>query len=170
MIQVEGKIVPTAPPMIREALYRYDKNLHLNFDPVMYCWQVWRRDDFTGQLHHLFNYLNPDGSYRELSSSIIDKLNECRWNAEHPDELRRLLVDNVYKQIEREQKAVHDDMVHISKDIALKKRFNEIKEKIKSVSIKDWATKRVLKNQDGSVARGPDGKPVEWIPHSSLTK
>jgi len=165
-----GQHYPSPPQDILRRLKLYDSRLHLNFETKMYCWQIWWRDDKTGQLEFAFNFLNEDGSYRELDNSIFIKLDECRWRATHPEEVQKMYVDDVLKKIQEEEAASHDNCKYISKDKSLRKRFEDVKEKIKSIPLKEWARKRYLKNSDGSVARDLHGNPVVWQPHSSLLK
>lgn len=170
MIELDSDILPYPPEDILRGLGVYDPRLHLNFDPKLRRWQLWRRSELTGRLEFLFNYQNPDGTYRALDAGIYLELDKGRWLANHPEILHKHAVDDLYDQIAREQKAVHDDMIHISKDSSLKKRFEDIKEKMKSISLKEWSTPKYLKEKDGSVARDEEGNPVQWVPHKSLTE
>lgn len=146
-----------------------DPNLHLNFDPSLWLWQVWWRNP-EGVLEHVFNVCSPEGGYEELDYRVIEQVKQARYFAEHPELLQKHLVDDFLENIQKDEEREREQVRHIASDSSLQKTFNQTVEKLKSIPMSEWKKRRYLKNRDGSVARTVDGSPVEWVPHKSLLK
>lgn len=153
-------------------LYRLDRDLVLCFDREMGRWQIWRKDADSGRLEFIINVINDDGSYRPLDDRTINILKMNRFYAENPDLLIKTMIDD---ENERREKAIEktlDNLKSVSKDRALKKEFERIRELAASVSAKEWQKPIVAKDEKGRVLRDLKGNVVcTYKPHISwLTK
>ena len=132
------EVYPVPPEDFCKKLFQFDRNLQLNFDPGQGVWSVWHRHPDTGEFTHVMNVVEDDGSYRPLDGRVFLVLERNRFFANNPDELEKVLCDDLESEMDRQKRAVHDDVKHLSKDRSLKKEFLRIKDLAGSISQRDW--------------------------------
>lgn len=165
-----GQSYPEAPRFIRVALWDIDPHLELNWEPKLKIWQLWRKNPVTRQRDHIFNYMNPDGSFKPLDYGICKQAMSARYYADHPELLEKMFVDDFLDSLKKDEDRERQDILHMAKDKPLLKKFNDVCEKIKSIPWSEWRKVRPLKNRDGSTVLNAENKPVMWQPHHSLLK
>ena len=132
------ELLPVPPADFCRRLYQFDKYLQLNFHAGQGCWQILRRDADTGQIDHVMNVVNPDGSFRELDERTFEILRRNRYYAENPSELIDKVVNQIERDVERDKKRCAAERQHMAKDKSLKKQWDNVVELAKSISWRDW--------------------------------
>lgn len=156
------ELLPVPPADFCRRLKLFDPYLQLNFHSGMGCWQVYRRDAETGEISHVMNVVNNDGSFRELDERTFDILRRNRYYAENPNELIDKMVDEIARGRERDKQRSADDIRMLSKDKALKKKFNEVVELAKSISWQEWV------KPQGKYVDGDGNVKYRYVPDKTL--
>ena len=151
------EIRPVPPQKFCVRLKRFDPNLMLNWDPGHGVWAIWHKDSTSGEVSHVMNVVEPDGSYRMLDNKVFDNLRMNRFYARNPDLAERDFVDKVLEQHEREENFANDELRHFAKDKTLIRKFNETKERARSVSWNTWQNPQQL---SGGI----------YMPHNSIKR
>lgn len=164
------RVRPIPPNSFCKKLYRFDPDLRITWDDGMACWQIWHQNNITSELSHVMNVIENDGSYRQLDDRVFQVLIRNRWYAEHPDALEKDYVDGFIENLETDRQKKMDDLKHLAKDSALKKRFERARELAGFVDRREWTTSRPLYGPDGKPLVNAEGKNVMYVPHESLNE
>ncbi len=166
----ESVIRPVPPASFCKKLYHYDKDLRITWCTHVKAWQIWFCDPDTQELSHVMNVVEPDGTARDLDDRVFVILDKNKYYAQHPEEMQADFVDAFTTEVSKDQLNRIEDLKHLSKDRALKRQFEKIREMASRIDKNELTTSRYLKNLDGTPALGIDGKPVMYVPHESLLK
>ena len=157
------EVYPVPPKDFCRKLYRIDPNLHLNFDTVQKVWHIWCKDPYNGTMDHVMAVVEPDGSYRPLDNRAIDQLIRNRYYQQNPDLLIKLLLDDPEFDDQKRLSSAHDNVRHLSKDSALRRRFESFQEQARLTPISNFMKPKII--------HGPDGKPVTYVdPKTGIEK
>lgn len=165
---IEAKILPVPPADFLRRLYEYDRNLQLNFDPTHGVWAIWCKDPISGRLDHVMSVVEPNGSFRPLDERVFLQLRANRYYQQNPDELKKVLIDDLLTKRENDQKFVHDEMKHVAKDKSLKKRFEKVRDLAGSVPWDEWKKPFVLHDKAGNVLHNAKGNAIMYKPDKSF--
>ena len=148
-------------------LYRFDPDLRITWDDGMGCWQIWHVDRNTNKLSHVMNVVENDGTYRPLDDRVFLILAKNRWYAEHPEELEADVVDSFIAKRANDERNKQEDLRHLSKDKALQRQFERVREMAGSVGVQEWTTPRSVFGSDGKPILNANGEEVKYIPQHS---
>ena len=151
-------------------LHRFDPDLRTTWNDGMACWQIWCENSETKELSHVMNVIENDGTFRPLDDRVFPILIRNRWYADHPGELSVDMVDRYVEKAEKERADKMENLRHLAKDPALKRRFEKAREMAGFVDRREWTTPRTLFGPDGKPLRNSEGTEVQYIPHDSLTE
>lgn len=166
----EPEIYPVPSSDFCKRLYEYDQNLQLNWDPAHRVWSIWFRDPYTAQVSHVMNVIEHDGGYRPLDERVFHTLKANRYFSENPEELAKKLIDPIIEDRERQQKFVHEELGHLAKDRTLNKKFDEVVDKARSVSWKEWLKPIHMRDENGMILFNYKGEPIIYNPHRTLVE
>lgn len=164
---MEG-VRPIPPNDFCRKLYWFDPDLRITWDDHIGCWQIWHHNRSTQELSHVMNVIENDGTYRPLDDRVFQILTMNRWYAEHPEALEHEMVDGFIENRENDEKRMRDDLKHIAKDSALRKRFDKVREMAGFVDKREWTTQRSLYGPDGKPITNAEGREIQYVPHKSL--
>jgi hypothetical protein len=163
-----NEILPVPPSDFCRRLHGFDPELQINWDGGHKVWSIWHRNSTTGEISHVMNIINADGSFRELDERVFAQLRANRYFAQHPDELEEVLVDSISEKSDRDEAFIHDEMKHLSKDRYLNRKFKEIVENARGINWRDWMSPKALRDSGGNVLYNAKGEAVFYKPHSTL--
>lgn len=149
---IEGNILPMPPSDFCKRLHEFDHRLQLNWDRQHGAWGIWCKED-DGSISHVMSVVEPNGGFRPLDERVFKILRANRHFAQHPDELEKILIDRLLLDVERQERAVHDEMKYISCNKTFRKEFDKIIEDIKAIPEEDWEEK--WKNDAIAIKRMP---------------
>lgn len=135
-------IDPVPSPTFLKKLRAFDPDLVLNWDRAQRVWSIWHKDIRDGSFSHVMNVMEPDGTYRQLDERVFLILERNRFYAENSHLLVKPLCDDWEKDLKHDRKVqaekAHSEYEYLAKDRTLNRKFEEIRDMARSVSLKDW--------------------------------
>lgn len=154
-------LAPTPPESFLKRMAEIDPCLVLRWGKSTQFWSIWYHNPYSGEMDHVLNVVNDDGSFRPLDDRTLMTLRANRFYANNPKLLEKKMCDDLLEEIAQKQKKVRNALQELSKDKALKRRWNAWVEKIRRMDWNEWHKPVYAKNKRGEILyREEGGKPV----------
>lgn len=125
-------------------LYALDPDLFLNWDPACGRWSVWHKDPYDGSINHVVNVMDPNGAYRPLDDRVIQIIHRNRWYAQHPEELKKVLLTDPEEEQKKSDQRTKDNIKLLEKDKAFKREWDKTIDKVKQIPWAEWTTPKKI--------------------------
>ena len=110
-------LTPQPPSDFCKKLYDLDANLFVRWHPGHKRWSIWWMSPDDGHIDHVVTAVEPNGDYRPLDDRTLKIIRMNRYYADHPDELKKILLTDVEENNKKSEERTKDNIRALQKDL-----------------------------------------------------